>query len=70
LVILEDSDSHYVIWLRQLLLDLGYAQDKPTCVYEDNKSTIMMAIQGGNFKGTKHMIRKEAFIHEKFQEVL
>jgi hypothetical protein len=27
-----------------------------------------MAIQGGNFKRTKHMICKEAFIREKFQE--
>jgi hypothetical protein len=67
LVTLEDSVT-YVIWLRQLLSDLGYAQDKPTCVYQDNKSTIIMAIQGGNFKRTKHMICKEAFIREKFQE--
>jgi hypothetical protein len=27
-----------------------------------------MAIQGDNFKRTKHMICKEAFIREKFQE--
>jgi hypothetical protein len=32
LVTLEDSVT-YLIWLRQLLSDLGYAQDKPTCVY-------------------------------------
>jgi hypothetical protein len=68
LVTLEDSVT-YVIWLRQLLLDIGYAQDKPTSVYQDSKSSIIMAIQGGNFKRTKHMICKEAFICEKFQEV-
>jgi hypothetical protein len=64
---LEDSVTH-VIWLRQLLSDLGYAQDKPTWVYQDNTSTIIMAIRGGSFKRTKHMICKEAFIREKFRD--
>jgi hypothetical protein len=65
LVVLEDAVT-YVVWLRQLMKDLGYDQSEPTCVYQDNKSTIIMAIQGGNFKRTKHMIVKEAFIREKY----
>jgi hypothetical protein len=66
---LEDSVT-YVIWLRQLLLDLGYAQDKPTCVYQDNKRLQDQPVWLFKvvIKRTKHMICKEAFICKKFQE--
>ena len=34
-------------------------------IYQDNKSTIIIATQGGNFKRTKHFVVREAFIKEK-----
>ena len=61
---LEDA-STYVIWLRCLLRDLRLSVDEPTNVYQDNQSTIIMAVQGGNFKRTKHLICKDSFVKER-----
>jgi hypothetical protein len=61
---LEDA-STYVVWLRFLLKELGLVQRDPTTIYQDNKSTIIMASQGGNFKRTKHLLCKQSFIKER-----
>jgi hypothetical protein len=66
LVALEDSTT-YVLWLRCLLRSFNIDIDAPTIVYQDNQSTILMAIQGGNFKRTKHMICKENFIKDRLK---
>ena len=47
LVALEDS-STYILWLRCLLKSFNINVDAPTIVYQDNQSTILMAIQNGN----------------------
>jgi len=47
--------SKVILWLRQLLQELGYSLPGPTILYEDNKSAIHI-VQNGNDKGrTKHM---------------
>jgi hypothetical protein len=47
--------SKVILWLRQLLEELGYSLTGPTTLYEDNKSAIHI-VQNGNDKGrTKHM---------------
>jgi len=61
---LEDA-STYVIWLRCLLSGMHINIDAPTIVFQDNQSTIIMAIQGGNFKRTKHLICKDSFVKER-----
>jgi hypothetical protein len=38
--------------------------DKPTPIFQDNQSTILIAQQGGNFKRTKHLICKESYVRE------
>jgi hypothetical protein len=53
--------------MRILLEDLGFPQAKPSTVYQDNLSTIIMAGQGGNFKRTKHLVCKESFIKERLR---
>jgi hypothetical protein len=60
----EDA-STFVVWLKTLLLDLGIDILDPIPVFQDNKSTIIMAIQGGNFKRTKHLICKESYVRER-----
>ena len=49
LTTLSSTESEYValceatcdaIWLRRLLVDIGFPQAKPTVLYEDNMSTI------------------------------
>jgi hypothetical protein len=47
--------SKLIMWLRQLLNELGYPPTSSTVLYEDNKSAIHI-VQNGNDKGrTKHM---------------
>jgi hypothetical protein len=57
--------STYVIWYHQLLNDLQLYFTKPSIVFQDNQSTIIMAVQGGNFKRTKHILVKESYIKER-----
>jgi hypothetical protein len=66
LVALEDA-STYVVWIRALLNELLGPQSiiQPTAVFQDNKSTVIMAVQGGNFKRTKHLVCKEGFVRER-----
>jgi hypothetical protein len=44
-----------VMWARQFLNSLGYTQ-RPTCIFQDNKSTIIIANKGYDMHGrTKHV---------------
>jgi hypothetical protein len=65
---LEES-STYAVWLRVLLRDLRVEWAAETSsavpVFQDNQSTIIMAVQGGSFKRTKHMIGRATFVSER-----
>jgi hypothetical protein len=68
---LEEA-STYAGWLRMLLNELGVKCDEPVRTYQDNKSAIIIAQQGGNFKRLKHLLVREAFVQEriKFGDIL
>jgi len=44
-----------VVFLRNLLDEIGLTQDAPTVLYEDNKSTIHMVHGDGKFHKQKHI---------------
>jgi hypothetical protein len=53
-----------IAWARQFLDDLGFPQNIPTLLFEDNMSTILM-VKNGNDKGkTKHMDVRYHYIKE------
>ncbi len=59
----------YITWMRDLLLELGYKQDKPTQVQQDNLSAIQVYKVGvTRTSRTRHIDSKCAFIHEKVQD--
>ena len=64
---LEDA-STYAVWYNLLLSDLGFDFIKPLTIYQDNKSTIIMAIQGATFKRTKHLIGRQSFVRERIHD--
>jgi hypothetical protein len=66
LVALEDA-STYAIWYSLLLSEIGLKNIKPITIFQDNKSTIIMAVQGGSFRRTKHLIGRESFVREKIR---
>jgi hypothetical protein len=43
---------------------MGFEHKGPIKIYQDNKSTIIMAMQGASFKRTKHLIGKETYVKE------
>ena len=51
--------------LLALLSDLAVTDADPITLYQENKSTIIMAAQHPNFKRAKHMIIREAFVKEQ-----
>ena len=53
------------MWFQSLLSAFKVNGGEPMKVYQDNKSTIIMTVQGGNFKRTKHLIIKESFVKER-----
>ena len=58
-----------VIWFRTLLEELGFPQDKPTVIFEDNKSTIVLSTNyNGNHRKVKHMVRKIAYVMQHVNE--
>jgi len=64
LSVLEEA-STYVQWYIALLQSFGITNVKPLTIYQDNKSMIIMAVQGGSFKRTKHLICKESYVKER-----
>jgi hypothetical protein len=63
-----DEASTYVVWYKCLLSELGVLTKRdPIKVYQDNKSTIIMAIQGGTFKRTKHLMCKQSYVKERIK---
>jgi hypothetical protein len=71
---LSSTESEYVAlceaakevaYLRRVLKFLGFAQKKPTVVYEDNKSCIEMVKGNINHKVNKHISPKYHFVRQQ-----
>ena len=57
-----------VIWLRNLLTELGHPQEKPTVVYTDSRSAMLVATSNATLsKPLKHISVRVAFIREKYK---
>jgi hypothetical protein len=54
----------YVIWIRLLLSELQFEFYGPTPVFQDNISAILLYNGGGQFKRSKHMFVKKAYIKD------
>ena len=53
-----------VIFLRDLLLDLGIPIDAPSVIQSDSKSAIDMSLDPVAFKKTKHILRAAEFLRD------
>jgi hypothetical protein len=55
-LIAQSSVGEYVVWLKELMVELGYDSNKPALFFQDNKAAIIFAKRGsGTFKRTKHI---------------
>jgi hypothetical protein len=54
-----------IIWIRRLLEEIGFKQENPTLVYEDNMSCIDMVNGRTNHKASKHINPKFHYIRDQ-----
>ena len=53
-----------VLWIRDLLVDMGFKLSGPTIMYCDAKSAVEMAFDVVSFKHTKHILRAAFFLRD------
>eukprot|EP00967_Tisochrysis_lutea_P106597 scaffold163580_cov33-Tisochrysis_lutea.AAC.1 len=53
-----------LIFIRDLITDLGIFLNGPSIVYSDSKSAVDMAFDPVAFKKTKHILRAGAFLRD------
>ncbi|GMJ01569.1 hypothetical protein HRI_003826100 [Hibiscus trionum] len=61
------STTTEVVWLRGLLLELGFEQTEPTIVYSDSQAALQIAANPVFHERTKHIEIDCHFIREKFK---
>jgi hypothetical protein len=62
LVVLEEAVT-FAIWIKKLLKELQVF-DGPITIYQDNKSTMSIALKGGSFTRTKHLFNRQNFVKQ------
>lgn len=76
IVTLSSTESEYVaiceaatevVFIRRLLSDIGFPQNKPTPIYEDNQSCIAMIHGQSNHQKSKHISPKYHYTREQVQ---
>ena len=60
--------AHEIMWARNFLSELGFAQQGPTTLFEDNMSTISLIVNKGNGQRTKHIDLRYNFVREQVVE--
>jgi len=60
-----EEAATYAVWYKMLLTNMGVGGVDRIPLYQDNKSTIVMAVQGGSFQRTKHLIGRQSYIKER-----
>jgi hypothetical protein len=53
-----------VIFIRDILIDLGISLDGPSVIFSDSKSAVDMSIDPVAFKKTKHILRAAEFLRD------
>ena len=57
------------VYLRRLLRNLGYTQQNPTIVYEDNEAAIKWSESPCGMERARHIDLRKHFVHEKVREM-
>ena len=60
--------SREVVWLRQLLLEMGAEQKGPTTVWEDNQQKIIWCLNPAHHGRNKHLDVKLHYVREQVKK--
>jgi phage anti-repressor protein len=61
------NTARELIWLRNILEELGFAQTNPSIIYQDNTSTMKIAATNRQLPAIKHIQVKHHFIRDKIK---
>lgn len=61
------SAAQEAIWIRKVLLDLGYEQKFPTTIFEDNQGCIKLANNTTSYTRVKHLDIKHHFLRDNIE---
>ena len=53
-----------LMWIRDLLFDLGIMLNGPSVIYSDSRSAILMSFDPIAFRKTKHILRSAEFLRD------
>ena len=68
-LIAQSSIGEYIVWLSELMEELGFRITSPALLYQDNKAAIVLAKKGtGTFKRTKHINVRFFWMQELMQK--
>jgi hypothetical protein len=77
-IALSSTEAEYIavtaaarmtIWARQILEELGFKQNGPTEISEDNKACIDIAVSSKSHPSVKHIDVRHHFIRERIQDI-
>ena len=62
------SAAQEAVWLRRLLSGIGFHQDAPTLLYEDNQSAILLSKNPKDHSRTKHIDVKFHYVRKAIED--
>ena len=54
----------FIVFIRNLLAELGFPQEQPTTLYMDNKAAVALAHNPHSYQKTKHLARRHHYLRE------
>ena len=63
--ICTSNSATMILWVRALLSEFGFGQSECTTIYQDNKSTIAIALSRKQQPGVKHIDIRHHFLRER-----
>ena len=63
--ICTSNSATMILWIRTLLAEIGFLQDTPTIIFQDNKSTMVIAMSRKQQPGVKHIDIRYHFLRDR-----
>jgi hypothetical protein len=61
--------ARFTIWARAFLEEMGFSQESPTTIFEDNKGCIDISTSTKSHPAVKHIDVRHHFIRERIQDI-
>ena len=63
--ICTSNSATNILWIRSLLAEIGFKQESPTTIYQDNGSSMAIALSRKQQPGVKHIDIRHHFLRDR-----